>query len=296
LKADVPFEYRIRPAGIFDVEGPDAESFLQGQLTQDVHALPPGEARPAAGLNPKGKLLYLARAVGTGGGIRLLVPAASRERVFQHLSKYSVFQKVTLTDRSAEFARMGVYGSAPLPAPEPSGSMSIAGEGEFTSEILLPLHALEAFEGALESAGARRIGDEQAEVRRVEAGRPRFGQEAEEGSFLDELSMEEAISRTKGCYVGQEIVARIRTYGRVNRRLVGFRFPDGPIPAGERLKGIEEVEAGKTEQGRVTSSVRSSRVGAIGLGFAFREVATGQRLVWVTDPRRGAVVCPPRFS
>jgi folate-binding protein YgfZ len=288
-------EYRIRPTAVLDIEGPDRESFLQGQLTQDVRGLSPGEARPAAGLDPKGKLLYLARVVGMSDAIRLLVAAELRERVLQHLRKFAAFQKVMVVDRTGEIARIGFYGPCPS-APDPSGSLRLSGEFEFSGEILIPTTSLESFLAALESAGARRLDSEEAEVRRVEAGRPRFGREADETSFLDELSMEEAISRTKGCFVGQEIVARIRTYGRVNRRLVGFRFPEGPIPAGERLKRPEEAEPGKIEQGRVTSSVRSPRFGAIGLGYAFREVAPGERLVSVTDPGRGAVVSEPRFS
>ena len=288
--------YRLRAAGVLDVEGPDREAFLQGQLTQDLRGLAPGEARSAAGLSPKGKLLYLARVVGMADRIRLLVADVSRERVLEHLRKYSAFQKVRVTDATEQIARIGIYGADTTPVSEPPGAMRIAGEGEFARELLVAADSLEEYRRALEAAGARRVGPEEAEVLRVEAGRPSFGREADETTFLDELSMEDAVSRTKGCYVGQEIVARMRTYGRVNRRLVGWRFPDGAIAAGERLKRPEEVEPGKIEQGRVTSSVVSSRLGPIGLGFAFREVAAGQRLVSVSDPARGAVVCEPRFS
>jgi folate-binding Fe-S cluster repair protein YgfZ len=91
--------------------------------------------------------------------------------------------------------------------------------------------------------------------------------------------MSDAISTSKGCYVGQEVVARLRTYGRVNRRLVGFRFPDGAVAAGTALRRADEAEASRTEAGRVTSAVLSPAFGPIGLGYAFRDVSDGTTLV-----------------
>jgi folate-binding protein YgfZ len=106
----------------------------------------------------------------------------------------------------------------------------------------------------------------------------------------DEVGMDDAISPTKGCYVGQEVVARLRTYGRVNRRLVSFRFPEGPIAAGDSLRLPDEEKPSKVSAGRVTSSVHSPRFGAIGLGYAFRDVAPGARLVSDTNSALSAIV------
>jgi folate-binding Fe-S cluster repair protein YgfZ len=89
------------------------------------------------------------------------------------------------------------------------------------------------------------------------------------------MGLDAAISATKGCYVGQEIVARLRTYGRVNRRLVGFRFPEGPVAAGTVFPDREKPSL---ERARVTSSVESPRFGPIGLGLAFHDVGEGARL------------------
>jgi folate-binding protein YgfZ len=288
-------EYFLRACGVLDVEGPDRESFLQGQLTQDVRGLAPGEARPTAGLTARGKLLYLARIVGAEDRIRILVPDVSHERVVAHLRKYAAFQKVTVTDRSADYSVVGIY-PGPLPADVFQGMTALAGEAEFAAEVVVPSADREAFLGRMEAAGARVLSEPEAEVRRVAAGRPRFGVEAGEDTFPGELGIEEAISRTKGCYVGQEIVARMKTYGKVPRRLVGFRFPDGPIGAGETLKRPDQEAPGKIEQGRVTSSVSSPGLGPIGLGFAFREVQPGDRLVSVREPSLSAIVGPPRFS
>ncbi len=280
------------------MEGPDRESFLQGQLTQDVRGLGPGEVRQAAGLTPKGKLLYVARLVGLPEALRLLVPAALVANVTAHLSKYAVFQKVEVADVSADWLRVGIYGGALESAPgeDLPGSLLLPGEGEFALELLVPAALRPACAGWLEKEGSVEASAEQGEVRRVEAGRPRFGQDMDATNLPDEVNLASAISRTKGCYVGQEIVARLSTYGRVNRRLVGFRFPDGRIPEGSRLAHPDPLADAKIEWGRVTSSVESAAFGPIGLGFAFRDVALGASLVGQDDPSRRAVAVELPFA
>src|SRR5262249_47193650 len=151
----------------------------------------------------------------------------------------ALFQKVSVLDASDEFLRLGLY-DAPRPVNLPEGTTLLPGEGEFAGELLVPAGARSALEEWLRAQGARVLSDDEAEVRRVEAGRPRFGQDADPSHLPDEVGLDDAISTTKGCYVGQEIVARMRTYGRANRRLVGFRFPEGAIPAGALLKLPEE--------------------------------------------------------
>jgi folate-binding protein YgfZ len=288
--------HRVRRSGVLDVEGADRVAFLQGQLTQDVKAMAPGEVRPAAALTPKGKLVFLARVLALPDRMRLLVAGDSQESILAQLKKYVIFQKVAIADCSSEFALVGLYGPRAGQIAAPGGAVPLAGEGEFSAEILVPSRSLGDFERVLESAGSALVSEETAEVLRVEAGRPRFGRDADASNFADEVGLDAAISTTKGCYVGQEIVARTRVYGRVNRRLVGFRFPDGAIEPDSLLKRPEEPSPGKVEQGRVTSAVLSPVFGAIGLGYAFRDVPEGARLVSAADPPRGAVVAALPFS
>jgi folate-binding protein YgfZ len=288
--------HRSRRIGVLDVEGADRVAFLQGQLTQDVKAMAPGEVRPAAALTPKGKLVFLARVLALPDRLRLLVAADSRESILAHLRKYVIFQKVAIADRSSEFGVVGLYGPRAAQIAAPDGAVPLPGEGEFSAEILVPSGSLVDLERVLESAGSALVSEETAEVLRVEAGRPCFGRDADASNFADEVGLDAAISTTKGCYVGQEIVARTRTYGRVNRRLVGLRFPDGAIEPGSLLKRPEESSPGKVEQGRVTSAVLSPVFGAIGLGYAFRDVPVGARLASAADPSRGAVVVALPFS
>lgn len=255
----------------------------------------PGDVRPAAGLTPKGKLTYVARLVALPDRFRLLVPESLRQTVRDHLAKYAAFQKVTVEDRSMEFVRVGLYaGSAELPDRE--GWHWLPADGEFSAEIVTPAVDREDVVRQLEALGSSAIDPQAAEVLRVEAGRPRFGQDFDGSHLPDEVGLQPAISTTKGCYVGQEVVARLRTYGRVNRRLVGFSFPDGALPAGTQLRRPEDSDPGRIEWGRVTSSAVSARFGPVGLGFAFREVPEGARLVAVADPDRSALVTALPFG
>ena len=288
--------HRVRRCGVLDVEGADRVAFLQGQLTQDVTAMAPGDVRPAAGLTPKGKIVFLARLLALPDSLRLLVPSDAREGILAHVKKYVIFQKVAIADRSSDFALVGLYGPRAAGIAAPEGAITLPGEGEFSVEALVPSRSVEDFERILAGAGSARVSESTADVLRVEAGRPRFGSDVDNSHFPDEVGLDAAISTTKGCYVGQEIVARTRTYGRVNRRLVGFRFPDGPVEASSLLKRPEETEPGKIEQGRVTSAVVSPVFGPIGLGYAFRDVPAGTRLVSADGAARAAVVSGLPFS
>jgi folate-binding protein YgfZ len=288
--------HRVRESSVVDVEGPDRVAFLQGQLTQDVRSLAPGESRPAAALTPKGKLLFFARLLGMPDRLRLIVPARSGQSAVEHLKRFVIFQKVEIADRSAEFVLVGLFGPRASQIPVPEEAAALPADGEFAREILVPRARFEELGRLLESAGSVGVSEATAEILRVEAGRPRLGQDADTSNLADEVGLDTAISTTKGCYVGQEIVARMRTYGRVNRRLAGFWFPEGLIEPGTVLKRPEEPEAGKVEQGRVTSAVLSPAFGPIGLGYAFRDVAIGERLVSAAEPSLAGVVAPLPFS
>lgn len=288
--------HRFREPGVLDVTGEQRIEFLQGQLTQDVKTLASGETRPAAALTPKGKLLYVARVVALPDRVRLLIPAASRERVCKHLAKYVVFQRASIADRSEEFLRIGLYGKVPEELANGQERRLLPGEGEFSAELLTPTSLRERIEALLSKLRSVPVGRETAEVLRVEAGRPRFGSDMDESHLPDEIGMDAAISTTKGCYVGQEIVARLRTYGRVNKRLVGFRFPEGSIEAGTLLVKPDRPEPDKIEWGRVTSATVSPAFGPIGLGFAFRDVPIGGRLHAAGDAGRSAIVSELPFA
>ncbi len=285
--------HRIRMTAILDVVGEDRIAFLQGQLTQEMRDLPTRSARPFAGLTSKGKLLFVGRALGLPDRVRLLVPAVLLAPMLEHLRKYVLASRVAIEDRSADFVRLGLYGPQGPQLTLPGNVDRLPGEGEFAEEVVVPAAQEAAVGRLLAAAGSDPVGDETAEVLRVETGRPRFGVDMDSSNLPDEVAMSEAISTSKGCYVGQEVVARLRTYGRVNRRLVGFRFPEGAVDAGTTLRRTEEAVAdtSRTEAGRVTSSVVSPVFGPIGLGYAFRDVEVGATLFPVYTG--GCLVPPP---
>jgi folate-binding protein YgfZ len=283
--------HRFRQAGVLAVTGPDRAAFLQGQLTQDVRGLENGQARRAAGLTPKGKLLYFGWLVAESERLLLLLPASRLAGVLVHLTRYAVLQKVSLTDATSEFALVGLYGPEAFGLALPDGAVRLPPEGEMAASVLAPATVRSDLQSLLAREGSVALSGGSADALRVEAGRPRFGTDADEDNLPDEVGLRDAISTTKGCYVGQEIVARLRTYGSVSRRLVGFRFPGRTLPAGT---AFPDPEKPGRDLGRVTSSALSPHFGPIGLGFAARDVADGTILA--ADGGTAAAVGPLPFA
>src|SRR5262249_4861554 len=156
-----------------------------------------GEARPAAALSPRGKLVFLSRVVGLDRDRRRLVlPAAQRETSLAHLKKFVIFQKVEIADRSEDFVRISLFGPAAAGFATPEETVRLPPEGEFSAELLAPSPRLEAIEKALERAGSVALESGTAEVLRVEAGRPRFGRDADSSNLADEVGLDPAISTT----------------------------------------------------------------------------------------------------
>jgi len=265
--------HRRRSFGVLAVAGADREAFLQGQLTQDARGLREGEARRMAGLTPKGKLLYFGWLVGERDRALLLVPPDATETARAHLARFAVFQKVSVEDATPAYAAWGLYGPA-AGLSRPDGAVLLPAEGEMSGGLLSPAAAAGRIEAALAAAGSRAMDEAEAEVLRIEAGRPRFGVDADGSNLPDEVGLSEAISTTKGCYVGQEVVARLRTYGQVSRRLVGLRL-EGGAAAGTVFPNPEKPTH---ELARVTSAAASPRFGRIGIGMAARDVEEGRTL------------------
>jgi folate-binding protein YgfZ len=242
----------------------------------------------AAALTPKGKLLADFR-VARADTLRLLLSPGRAEPLAAHLSKYAVFQDVRIEDRSREFRLVELFGEFPPALAVATGEVWPP-FFETSASLLVPQGDAAAVEAAL-SGHAARITAEEAESLRIEAGRPEYGRDMDESNLPDEVGMDDAISTAKGCYVGQEIVARLRTYGRVARRLVRWSFSGGLPPAGSVL--VRPGEPGKV-LGRVTSAVLSPRRGAIGLGYAGRDVSEGETLNVRDDPTMTARAEPVR--
>lgn len=279
--------FHLGDRGLLEISGGDARRWLNGMVSNDVALLRPGPERsgcPALLLSRKGRVLAALHVLLVGEDFWLELPRNAASPVAEQLARFVIADDVRIANRSDDFARFGVEGpgaaatvahalggDVPVLAPGACERRARAGadcvvarfgwSGEDAYQLFVPQET--AGDLAARLAGAASPCSAQAlEVLRVEAGLPRQGAELSEDVLPPEARLEGSISYTKGCYTGQEIVARLRSRGHVNHLLVGLRFGGGALPApGTKLR------AESAEIGEVTSAVRSPDAGPIGLGF-----------------------------
>ncbi|HEV3471567.1 MAG TPA: glycine cleavage T C-terminal barrel domain-containing protein [Pyrinomonadaceae bacterium] len=276
-------------AGLFDlsararveVSGGEAVQFLNGMVTNDVAKLAEGELMALAFPNPQGRLLAAARAFRRGDAFVFDTEPATYRTLLRTLERFTLAGDFRVRDLTAETiclslqgARAAEFVGAALGAAAPETPRRRVKEVEFggarvtvarathTSEdgfdLTTSADLAPALWDALVGAGARPAGSDALEVLRVEAGVARYGVDADESNVVTEVVDEdEAVSYTKGCYVGQEIIARIHWRGHVAKRLAGLVFArDAEPPADARLREC----GGAREAGRITSAVFSPRL------------------------------------
>ena len=273
--------------------GADRRSYLQGLLTNDIEALTPGTGCYAAMLNAQGRMLTDMRVLELGDGVLLDVPSHVTTAIRDHLDNFVFSEDVKVADVTASGVEFGLYGPGALDVLRTAGTEGAAPSRAFDvtrvriggAEALLvasggPVAGYDvigaaadatAIRQALIAAGAETASDQDLETLRIERGRPRFGADMTEETIPLEAGLEErAISRTKGCYVGQEVIVRVqdRGHGRVARKLVGLTFDAGSnIPAPG-----DAVQSSDREIGRVTSATWSPALARpIALGYVHRD-------------------------
>jgi len=272
---DADAEYRALREGvatIYDLgfrtlvraTGTDRVSFLQGMLTNDVARLEPGRNRPALLLTIQGRVTADVRVAADGDALLLDVDVRARDAFLAALDKLLIADDVELT--VVDVAMIGVTGNLAVTgasrAPRLLGGELGAADAVVHSS---PAEAPQLWDAFVE-AGARPIGMEALEGRRVELVIPRIGLDMDESTLALELPVDYAISQTKGCYLGQEVVARGTARGHVNRKLVSMTLA-GPLPPA----GTPLVRDGK-EVGRLTTVARAFGAGTgAALGFVRRE-------------------------
>jgi folate-binding protein YgfZ len=287
--------------GKLTVTGPDAAEYLQGQLTNDVEALEPGDGQYAALLDRKGHMQADMRVLRPAAEeIWLDTEAEALPAARRHLEMYSIGRDVKVADVGEERAILSligprsveIAGTAPLPrnACEKTSTSSVeclaAGTREGIDLIVAAADA-ERLREALLAAGAVEVAAAAAEILRVEAGVPRFGAEMGTETMPAEAGIvEEAVSFTKGCYIGQETVARLHYKGRPNRHLRGLRL-NASAAVGTPLR------LGGKEVGRLGGSVVSPAFGPIALAILRREAEPGTELAVGEDGVTARVVDLP---
>jgi tRNA-modifying protein YgfZ len=271
--------------GKLALTGPEAKTFLNGQVTNDVEALEPGTGCYAALLTNKGKMLGDLRVIHTTRPtpeLWLDTERVALQALFDTIRRGSVGWQAELHKRTLQQALLLLVGPH---APEAVGGAvgpehaNRGGEIGGAEVLLIATDAGVDIVCAAEDAAAVRaaldvpeVPEAAAEVVRVEAGRPRYGIDLDDGTIPQEAGLNDrAVSFTKGCYVGQETVARLHYRGKPNRHLRGLRLSTA-VPQGTPL------ELGEREVGRLASSVVSPRHGPIGLALVRREASPGDEL------------------
>lgn len=319
---DELFEYatvRERGVGLIDlsargrlrVSGSEAVAFLNGLITNDMKTLGEQSWMPAVFPNVQGRLLASVRVVrladedgakGPQPSFIIDTEAATHERVFQTIHKFTFAGDFHVTDLTSETVLLSLQGmsasqilgkvlgatAASIPATRVS---EITWQNEKITVLRATHTGADGFDlivnkaeahqlwKALLEAGARPIGYDALELLRVEAGIPRYGQDMDDTTVVTETNLDDAVNYTKGCYVGQEIIARIKYRGHVAKKLRGLSFEQlASVDRQTTLKSSDDKEVGL-----VTSTVYSPHLGRrIALGYvkydyigAGTEVKTG---------------------
>ena len=306
---DVLAEYRAlrEKAGLLDLSfrsriclsGQDRVRFLHGQVTNDVNSLRPGQGCYAALITAKGRMQSDLNLWRLDDELLLDFEPGLTSLVSERLEKYIISEDVQVTDVAHLYRLLTVQGPKAAEVVRSAGIsdqlpekafaflkitdlakgdiylMNLRRFGSAGFDVFVPLAAFDALaeqlRSATESNGGRLSGWNASEIVRVEAGIPRFGIDMDETNLPLEAGLESrAISFNKGCYIGQEVISRIRTYSEVQKSLRGLRLPDD-LPALPQ-KGDKLFHNGK-EAGYIASAVSSPRLKAkIALGYVRKGV------------------------
>jgi tRNA-modifying protein YgfZ len=259
--------------------GPDAVEFLQGQVTNDVSALEPHSGCYALLLNPKGRILAELRVLMVGAE-ELLLLTEQDETVRSNLNMFRIGRQVEIEEAGMRTVHLfgpgcgQAVGLEPPPAEhafaqgEIDGVPALAVRTDVGMDVLFP-HERAHLVDVLRARATGPVHEDAAEILRVETGRPRYGADMTVDNLPGELGLEErAVSFTKGCYVGQEPVARMHHRGHPNRHLRGLRL-SAPAVSGQELRQNDK------QVGTITSACLSPALGPIALALVRREVEPG---------------------
>ncbi|MGH7359035.1 MAG: aminomethyltransferase family protein [Candidatus Rokuibacteriota bacterium] len=276
--------------GKIEVTGKDRATFLHGLVSNDVKGLAPGQGNQSALLDVHGKVTALLVVHCLADRLVLETDGRQGEHLLSGIDRYLFSERAELEDVTAAWGILTVAGpnarkiveqtlGAALPDLSPWHHVVVpweAGElrvvraeeaGEEGYDVWTQPAGLSRLWERLREAGAEPIGREAWDVLRLEAGEVRYGVDVDGSTLLLEAPLDHAYSLSKGCYLGQEVVARVTYRGHVNRKMVGFRFADARVPP----PGAPVVLAGR-RVGRITSAAVSPALGVtLALGFLRRE-------------------------
>jgi folate-binding protein YgfZ len=282
--------------GKLALSGPDAKDFLQGQVSNDIDGLSEGEGCYAAFLTPKGKMLGDLRVLDAGEELLLDTERVALQALFNMIRRFSVGFQVKLHKRTLErglLSLIGPHAGELVDVPEAEHAHRVneldglsvrAIRTDVGVDLLCESGQTERLLSVLQERGVKPVPETAAEVVRVERGRPRYGIDLDDTVIPQEAGLNErAVSFTKGCYVGQETVARLRYRGKPNRHLRGLILSE-PAERGAELRLAERAV------GHLTTVAQSPRFGTIGLALVRREAEPGATVTAGEHSVRATVV------
>ena len=287
--------------GRLAVSGPQAAEFLDSLLSNDIAGLRPGAGIEATLLTHKGRMLAEVRVLCTEDELALDTERVSLQALFDALQRFRVGYDVDVHKRTLALGLLSLIGPGsdgaltdpPGPAEHAHHGTTLDGRAvrvirsDVGIDVLCESEEATAVSAALERAGAVEIEEAVAEAIRIEHGRPRFGVDIDEDTMPEEAGIHErSVSYSKGCYIGQETVARLHWKGRPNRHLRGLRLSEPLAPGTPLLLGGRQVAV-------VGSVTTSPRLGPIALALVRREAEAGALLATADGASHATVVDLP---
>ncbi len=247
--------------GLMEISGKEAVQFLNGLITNDIAKLEDGAQMSAAFPNVQGRLLAFVRVLRKGEEFLFETEAATHEKIFNNLFRFTFAGDFFVEDLSENYEYFELQSSKF----KVQSSNIIVFESKTGKDFFVSKDAAEEFIKELKSQNAVEIADELYEVLRIENGIPLYGVDMDETTVVLETGLDEAVSFNKGCYIGQEIIARIHFRGHVAKKLTGLIFDEenAEVKPGDEIKSVEGKNAGK-----ITSVTYSPKPGkTIALAF-----------------------------
>lgn len=286
--------------GRIRVSGSEAVMFLNGLITNDMKTLSENRWMPAVFPTVQGRVIGAVRVIrGNGASFLIDTDRESHDAVLKTISRFTMAGDFRVTDETSETALLSVQGAGAREVVSKILGLDLPPDGvtelDWQGAPVTIIHASHTAEDgydfvidaarasdlryALETAGAQPVSADVFEVLRVEAGIARFGRDMDETTVVSETNLDDAVSYTKGCYVGQEIIVRIKHRGHVAKKLTGLSFEtDGKVEAGTVITSTDGKEIG-----RVTSTAVSPNAGSIGLGYVRYEYLAPGTNVLIAD-------------
>lgn len=235
--------------GLIAVWGKEAVQFLDGLITNDMKTLEDGQQMLAAFPNAQGRLLAVVLVLRDGDRYLFETEEATREKVFQNLFRFTFAGDFFVEDLSDGYRYFEMYGDE-----TPTSAVDTFYRSLNSTRNFIPRDRAEYFRDGLTASGAVEISDGLYETLRIESGTPKFGVDMDETTIVPELGLEEMISYKKGCYIGQEIIARIHFRGHVAKQLTGLTLSAAVEPNSEIF--TKECK----NAGRITSCTYSPKL------------------------------------